>query len=102
MRRPARDRAGGGDQRLPDHLTAEHALPADLRAAAAEQIHLERFEVENRQQILDGGGHAVRLLEHDPEKCAAVSRLREAASASQVGKACPRARPEGSCSNEKL
>jgi hypothetical protein len=36
MRRPALDRAHGGDQRLPDHLAAEHTLPADLRAAAAE------------------------------------------------------------------
>ena len=57
MRRPALDRAHGGDQRLADHLAAEHALPADLRAAAAEQVHLERLEIENVEQILDGGGH---------------------------------------------
>ena len=54
MRRPAGlDRAAGGDQRLADHLAAEHALPADLRRAAAEQIHLERFEVEDASAGLD-------------------------------------------------
>ena len=52
MRRPALDGAGGGDQRLADHLAAEHALPADLRAAAAEQVHLELFEIEDGQQVL--------------------------------------------------
>src|SRR6516164_4432102 len=38
VRRPARhvDGAAGGNKRLPDHLPAEHALPADLRRAAAE------------------------------------------------------------------
>ena len=41
------DGAIGGDQGLADHLTAEHALPADLRAHAAKQIHLERFDVED-------------------------------------------------------
>ncbi len=51
------DRAHGGDQRLPDHLAAEHALPAGLRRAAAEQVHVERLEIENGEQILDGGGH---------------------------------------------
>ncbi len=40
-----------------DHLAAEHALPAGLRRAAAEQVHVERLEVENGEQILDGGGH---------------------------------------------
>ncbi len=57
MRRAALDRAHGGDQRLPDHLAAEHALPADLRRAAAEQVHLQRLEIEDVEQILDGGGH---------------------------------------------
>src|ERR1019366_592657 len=57
MRRPALDRAHGGDQRLPDHLAAEHTLPADLRAAAAEKVYVQFFEIEKIQQILDGGGH---------------------------------------------
>ena len=56
MRRSCLHRAHGGDQRLADHLAAEHALPADLRGAAAEQIHVERLEVEKIEQVLDGGG----------------------------------------------
>ena len=67
MRRPAVDRAGGGDQRLADHLAAEHALPADLRAAAAEQIDLERFEIEDGQQVLDGGRHGAVIYCGDGE-----------------------------------
>ncbi|MGY4354676.1 hypothetical protein ACVW0J_001169 [Bradyrhizobium sp. i1.7.7] len=51
MRQPALDRAAGRNHRLPDHLAAEHPLPARLRAVAAEQIHLELFEVENRDQV---------------------------------------------------
>ena len=51
MRQHALDGAGGGDQRLADHLAAEHALPADLRAAAAKQVHLELFEVEDGEQV---------------------------------------------------
>ena len=45
-----------------------------------------------------------RAMEHDPEKWKPVSRLREArfCGRSKVGKACPRARPEGSRSNKKL
>ena len=60
MRRPAAhvDGAAGGDQRLADHLPAEHALPADLRRAAAEQVHLELLEIEDGEQVLDGGGHS--------------------------------------------
>src|ERR1700680_1482842 len=57
MRWPAFDRAAGCDQRLADHLAAEDALPADLRAAAAKEIFFQRFEVENVEEILDGGGH---------------------------------------------
>ena len=57
MRRPAGDvdRAAGRHQRLADHLAAEHALPADLRRAAAEQVDLELLEVEDVQQVLNGG-----------------------------------------------
>ena len=69
MRRPAIDRAGGGDQRLPDHLPAEHALPAHLRTAAPKQVDLERFEVEHGQQVLDGRRHgAVIYCGHGEDK----------------------------------
>jgi hypothetical protein len=60
VRRAAADvrhRPAGGDQRLADHLTAEHALPADLRRAATEQVHLERLEVEKGEELFDGRGH---------------------------------------------
>ncbi len=62
MRRPRRhvlDGAAGGDQRLADHLAAEHPLPARLRRAAAEQVHLQRLEIENVEDFLNGGGHAL-------------------------------------------
>ena len=66
MRRAARiDRAHGGDQRLPDHLTAEHALPADLRTAAAKQVHFQRLEIEEVEEILDGGCHETRAFVAD-------------------------------------
>jgi hypothetical protein len=47
MREPSLDGALCRDQGLPDHLPAEHALPADLRAQAAKEVHLERFEIED-------------------------------------------------------
>src|SRR4051812_16450470 len=47
----ALDRADGRDQRLADDLAPEHALPADLRARAAEQIALERLEIERPDQF---------------------------------------------------
>ena len=62
MRRPQRhalDRAAGRDQRLADDLSAEHPLPPRLRRAAAKQVQFERFEIEDINQFLDGGGHAV-------------------------------------------
>ncbi len=37
----------GRDQGLADDLAAEHALPADLRAQAPEQINLERLDIED-------------------------------------------------------
>jgi hypothetical protein len=40
------DRARGGDHGLADHLAAENALPANLRAQAAEEVVFQRFEVE--------------------------------------------------------
>lgn len=45
------------DESLADHLAAKDPLPADLRRTAAEQVHFERFEVENIEQVLDGGRH---------------------------------------------
>ena len=47
MRLAALDGAAGGDERLADDLAAEDALPADLRAVAAEQVDLEPLEIED-------------------------------------------------------
>ena len=57
MRRPLLDvdGAAGRDQRLADHLAAEHPLPGHLRRAPAEHVHLELFEVEDVEKGLDGG-----------------------------------------------
>ncbi len=61
MRLAALDGAAGGDQRLADHLAAEDALPADLRAVAAEQVDLEPLEIEDLKEVVDGAGHAEGL-----------------------------------------
>jgi len=57
VRQPPFDGAAGRHHRLPDHLPAEHPLPARLRAVAAEHVHLDRFEVENGEQVNQALGH---------------------------------------------
>ena len=47
--------ARGGDERLADHQPAEDALPAHLRATAAEKILFENFDVEYGEKIGNGG-----------------------------------------------
>src|SRR5262249_12691189 len=54
---PALDRAARSDQRLTCHLTAEHAEPILLRTAAADDVHLELFQVEDLEQANDGVRH---------------------------------------------
>ena len=51
------DRAIGGDERLADHLSAEDALPADLRAHAAIQVLFERLDVEDGEKLVEGAAH---------------------------------------------
>ncbi len=50
-------RAAGRDQGLTQHLAAEDALPAVTRARAPENIDLDRFEIEEIQNFLDGFVH---------------------------------------------
>src|SRR4051794_11179252 len=57
MRQPAFHGAARRYHRLPDHLAAEHPLPAGLRADAAEQVHLDRLEIENGDQVDQAFGH---------------------------------------------
>jgi 2-octaprenyl-6-methoxyphenol hydroxylase len=60
MHMPLRlDRALGGDQRLADHLSTEHALPVDLGAATTIQIVFELLEVEYVEKLLHGWRHGV-------------------------------------------
>ncbi|MGY4283211.1 hypothetical protein ACVWXO_002431 [Bradyrhizobium sp. LM2.7] len=66
MRQPALDGAAGRDHGLSDHLPAEHPLPARLRAVAAEQIHLELFEVEDCDEIDQAFGHGLNFLAVSP------------------------------------
>jgi hypothetical protein len=47
------DGAAGRDQRLPRDLAAEHALAVLLRAAPAEDVHLQLLEVEEVDQAVE-------------------------------------------------
>ena len=58
MRKPPVHGAMGGDQGLPDHLAAEYALPAGLRAQAPKQILLELLDVEDGEQHFQRAAHA--------------------------------------------
>ena len=58
MRQPSFNRAASRHHRLSDHLTAEHPLPARLRAVAAEHVHLDRFEIEDRNEVDQSFGHS--------------------------------------------
>ena len=49
-----RHRALRGDEGLADHLTAEHALPGRVGAATAEQVVLQRFQVEGLEKSFGG------------------------------------------------
>ena len=62
VRQPALDGAAGRDHRLPDHLAAEHPLPARLRAVAAEQVHLERLDIEDGNEVDQAFGHVAAFI----------------------------------------
>jgi hypothetical protein len=47
------DRIRGRDERLTQHLTAEHLRAADIPAFAPKEIDLEAFELEQIQEIGD-------------------------------------------------
>ena len=57
MREAVLHRASRRHQRLADHLAAEYALPAVLRAAAAEQVVFELLKIEYGEKTFDGAGH---------------------------------------------
>jgi len=78
------------NQRLADDLSAENALPAGLRRSATEQVHLQGLEIEDGENILDGGRHAsgpiftgeptanpaAMIIRRFADRCYAAARLR--------------------------
>src|SRR5262249_5114406 len=99
MRRPAGDvdGAAGSDQRLTDDLAAEYALPADLRAAATEEVHLELFEVEDGEQVFDRGGHGGAPVRANRLDAPVSRRLAIAICTDKEGGACPRTQAVATC-----
>src|SRR5262249_43786839 len=85
MRRPSLHGAQGGDQRLANHLAAEHPLPARLRRAAAKQVHLELFQIKDGEKVLDGGGHG----RGQNEEASTVTTAARAVSSLNRGNALP-------------
>src|SRR5437763_8032963 len=63
MRQPSFNRAASRHHRLSDHLAAEHPLPARLRAIAAEHVHLDRFEIEDGNQVDQALGHGTAFVD---------------------------------------
>ena len=55
------DRACRGDERLTGNLTTEHALAVLVGLDAAEDIHLDRLEVEEFDEIRQCVSHPVML-----------------------------------------
>ena len=51
------DRAARRDEGLAQNLPAENALPTDVRTATAEEVVLERFQVEDAEKVFYGGLH---------------------------------------------
>ena len=49
------DRAGGGDERLAGDLPAEHALALLVGGVTAEDVDLDRVEVEQGDEVVEGG-----------------------------------------------
>ena len=76
MRQPALDGAARRHHRLSDHLPAEHPLPARLRAVAAEQVHLERLEIEDGNQVDQAFGHGSAFVVLRHSGMSEASRIR--------------------------
>ena len=47
------DRARGGDERLSGDLATEHALTVLVGRRAAEDVHFDRFEVEQSHEVVE-------------------------------------------------
>src|SRR5579862_1325632 len=53
-----RDRGGSGGECLPEHLATEHLRAADIAALPPEEVHFERLELEQPEQVRELGIHA--------------------------------------------
>ena len=74
MDEPVVDRAAGRDERLARDLATEDALTILVGADATKQIHLELFELEDVDEVVERSPHVRRiLLISHPKKTAAVS-----------------------------
>jgi hypothetical protein len=51
------DRSTGGDERLAGDLATKDALTVFIGTDAPEQVHLELFELENVDQVVEGASH---------------------------------------------
>ncbi len=67
--RPSRvDRAAGRGQRLSRHLPAEDALAVLVRTHPAEDVHFDRFEIEQVDEEVEIEAHATILSGHYGER----------------------------------
>ncbi len=67
------DGAPGGDQRLRRDLAAEDALLVLVRARAPEQVHLERLELEELDQVVERRARCC-LVRHPKNTSASANR----------------------------
>ncbi len=70
-------RAGRRHQRLARHLAAEHALAVLVGLGAAEDVDLDRFEIEQLDEVAQRvrhGGHSART---HPASCTGFVRSRQ-------------------------
>ena len=80
MHRAMCHRATGGHQGLPGDLAAEDPLASLVRLGAAEDVHLDRFEVEEVDEGVECFAHG----DHDPT-AGALGEPRAAPAASPGG-----------------
>ncbi len=76
----ALDRPSGRDQGLARHLAAEDPLAVLLRAAPAEDVHLELLEVEELDQVVERCVHAVSTVKQSGTAVASAGDARQASS----------------------
>ena len=87
------DRAGRGDERLAGDLAAEHPLAVLVGRAAAEDVDLDRLEVEQRRR-----GRRGRLARAPYDRHAGAPGRPRSLATRERRLACARAaRPRGSC-----